>query len=180
MVSCRLIHVVMYDMWYVIVLLWFFFMIRRPPRSTRTDTLFPYTTLFRSAAESDRERSVNVANREAEVASLYPVDHDPQLRCIFLALRSNTGKDRALARGGKQLIARVEERFSTVAADILQFEGKAAGDAKFGDRGGIEGKDHGFLDRCEERSEEHTSELQSLMRITYAVFCLKKNIKQIK
>src|SRR3546814_3886277 len=83
-------------------------------------------------------------------ASLYPVDHDPQLRCIFLALRSNTGKDRALARGGKQLIARVEERFSTVAADILQFEGKAAGDAKFGDRGGIEGKDHGFLDRCEE------------------------------
>src|SRR3546814_4839719 len=86
------------------------------------------------AAESDRERSVNVANREAEGASLYPVDHDPQPRCIFLALRSNTGKDRALARGGKQLNARVEERFSTVAADILQFEGKAAGDAKFGDR----------------------------------------------
>src|SRR3546814_10440646 len=104
------------------------------------------------AAESDRERSVNVANREAEGASLYPVDHDPQLRCIFLALRSNTGKDRALARGGKQLIARVEERFSTVAADILQFEGKAAGD----------------------RSDENKSELQSLMRISYAVFCLKK------
>src|SRR3546814_8233131 len=102
------------------------------------------------AAESDRERSVNVANREAEGASLYPVDHDPQLRCIFLALRSNTGKDRALARGGKQRIARVEERFRAVAADLLQFEGKAAGDAKFGDRGGIEGKDHGFLARWEE------------------------------
>src|SRR3546814_6570619 len=116
-----------------------FLIVRAPPRSARTDTLFPSTTLFRT-----------VAHREAEGASLYPGDHDPQLRCIFRALRSNTGKDRALARGGKQLIARVEERFSTVAADILQLEGKAAGDAKFGDRGGIEGKDHGFLDRCEE------------------------------
>src|SRR3546814_9469719 len=94
-------------------LFFFFLMIRRPPRSTRTDTLFP------------------------------------------------------TRRSSDLLIARVEERFSTVAADILQFEGKAAGDAKFGDRGGIEGKDHG-------RSEEHTSELQSLMRISYAVFCLKK------
>src|SRR3546814_4326040 len=135
-------------------------MIRRPPTSTRTDTLFPYTTLFRSfagcisnlevehvlwrhsvrcfglqehpqdppftvevigicAAESDRERSVNVANREAEGASLSPVDHDPQLRCIFLALRSNTAKDRALARGGKQLTARVAEGFSTVAAPLI-------------------------------------------------------------
>src|SRR3546814_5842126 len=78
------------------------------------------------AAESDRERSVNVANLEAEGASLYPVDHDPQLRCLFLALRSNTGKDPALARRCKQLISRVEERFSTVAAAHLQFAVQAA------------------------------------------------------
>src|SRR3546814_10916092 len=84
------------------------------------------------------------------------------------------------------LVAGIEQRVSTVAADILQFEGKTAGDAEFGDSGGIEGKDHGLLDRCKEahrrsdRSEEHTSELQSLMRISYAVFCLKKKKKDKK
>src|SRR3546814_2025577 len=44
------------------------------------------------AAESDRERSVNVDNREAEGARLYPVDHEPPLRCLFLALRLKPGK----------------------------------------------------------------------------------------
>src|SRR3546814_7852201 len=85
----------------------FFLMIRRPPRSTRTDTLFPYTTLFRSVRRAD------------------------------LGARS-----RAAPRG-------------------------AAGHAS-ARRGG---HDH---DRGHPRSEEHTSELQSLMRISYAVFCLKK------
>src|SRR3546814_6263944 len=79
----------------------FFLMIRRPPRSTRTDTLFPYTTLFRSQpvlfAEQDQRRRLDLAD---------PVGHRG-----FAVLR---------------------------------------------------------------RSEEHTSELQSLMRISYAVFCLKK------
>src|SRR3546814_508277 len=102
------------------------------------------------AAEGDRERAVHVANREAEGASLYPVDHDPQLRRVFLPLRPNAGKDRALTRGDKQLVAGIELRVSTVAADILQFEGKTAGDAEFGDSGGIEGKDHGLLVRCKE------------------------------
>src|SRR3546814_2649355 len=84
----------------------FFLMIRRPPRSTRTDTLFPYTTLFRSAAaKSDAFR--------------------------FRA-RLNRFRSRLQA--------------STLIA-------------------------HGY------RSEEHTSELQSLMRISYAVFCLKKKTK---
>src|SRR3546814_6948666 len=78
-------------------------MIRRPPRSTRTDTLFPYTTLFRSRAESNR-------------VSLTSIDHEP--------------------------------------SDV-----RAAGGGSI-------------------RSEEHTSELQSLMRISYAVFCLKKKKKQ--
>src|SRR3546814_15596144 len=83
----------------------------------------------------------------------------------FRTRRSSVVKDRALARVGEHLIARVEERFSTVAADILQFEGKAAGDAKFGDRGGIEGKHHGFLDRCE---EAHRLSDQGYRRILFA------------
>src|SRR3546814_3690610 len=87
----------------------FFLMIRRPPRSTRTDTLFPYTTLFRSAASLRRHRACGRGGRFA-----------PHLR-----------------RG-------------------------PAGAGGLSHRG---------------RSEEHTSELQSLMRISYAVFCLKKKKK---
>src|SRR3546814_6252021 len=99
-------------------------MIRRPPRSTRTDTLFPYTTLFRSR----RERLV----------------------------RSGDG------RGDTWRVVRLEE------------QGHARGDAAAGGaaaaprRGASCGLGH------HRRSEEHTSELQSLMRISYAVFCLKK------
>src|SRR3546814_6247230 len=86
-------------------------MIRRPPRATRTDTLFPYTTLFRS--------------------------HPLALVWIEVALAQ---PDR-LRRHLDQLV-------------VLDIR-----------------------DRLLERSEEHTSELQSLMRISYAVFCLKKKIK---
>src|SRR3546814_5790769 len=92
-------------------------MIRRPPRSTRTDTLFPYTTLFRSDERPDRHSH-----------------HDgSRLRFGRPALRLSGSLVRAHA--GDQGLRRV-------------------------DPGG--------------RSEEHTSELQSLMRISYAVFCLKK------
>src|SRR3546814_6314545 len=97
---------------------------------------FAFEVIGICAAEGDLERAVHVANREAEGASLYPVDHDPQLRRVFLPLRPNAGKDRALTRGGKQLVAGIEQRVSTVAADILQFEGKTTGDAEFGDSGG--------------------------------------------
>src|SRR3546814_3307358 len=90
----------------------FFLMIRRPPRSTRTDTLFPYTTLFRS------------------------LDKD------------------ALARGDRERVAQV----------LRALERDVAG----------EGEVVAALGRDARRSEEHTSELQSLMRISYAVFCLKK------
>src|SRR3546814_16776707 len=83
----------------IVFLSFFFLLIPRPPRSTRTDTLFPYTTLFRSAQRAD----VHVAHRPVGVV-----------------------------------------------------------------RQGINGADR------HHRSEEHTSELQSLMRSSYAVFCLKK------
>src|SRR3546814_4731690 len=95
-------------------LLFFFLMIRRPPRSTRTDTLFPYTTLFRSVRHAAGDR-----------------------RDI---LRAGAPGDMRRDVGGLQL-----------------------------DDGVIPG-----ARIARQRSEEHTSELQSLMRISYAVFCLKK------
>src|SRR3546814_3460764 len=101
-------------------------MIRRPPRSTRTDTLFPYTTLFRSP------EAVSTGNRTSGAA-------DARLHSLWL---SSAGAYRDGSRGGT--------RASGSSAD------------------GADGH------RRRSRSEEHTSELQSLMRISYAVFCLKK------
>src|SRR3546814_9572308 len=108
-------------------------MIRRPPISTRTDTLFPYTTLFRSLRRNWR-------GEEPADAQLDQLDH---------AIRTVT-RARSLA-------------------ELLGIEGNGAA-VYFG----------AFSKMIKrERSEEHTSELQSLMRISYAVFCLKKkNNKQ--
>src|SRR3546814_11326143 len=110
----------------------FFLMLRRPPRSTRTDTLFPYTTLFRSFLRPDL-----IVGEEI-------------LECVHgAALYSQRGPQRAIAIHAS-LSPRTARRHHDVpgpdphAAEILG------------------------------RSEEHTSELQSLMRISYAVFCLKK------
>src|SRR3546814_10436801 len=113
-------------------------MIRRPPRSTRTDTLFPYTTLFRSMTAEARPR---IIGHEAERLGSGRADHlvnvDVQL----------VGDDFPL----------VDEADAPRAVDILeQFRG------------------FGNLGRADRRSEEHTSALQSLMRISYADFCLKK------
>src|SRR3546814_7444527 len=105
-------------------------MIRRPPRSTRTDTLFPYTTLFRS---------------------LEPL---PPNMSIWTA-----------AIGRREAIPALVSRWKN-----LQRAGTLP-DRSFILWNGIK-----YLAR--ERSEEHTSELQSLMRISYAVFCLKKKKKK--
>src|SRR3546814_2622416 len=96
-------------------------MIRRPPRSTRTDTLFPYTTLFRSMQSNYRDIKAQVK----------AAGRDPDQTKIFTAVMPVLGETEAIAR----------ERLE-------------------------------YLNSL--RSEEHTSELQSLMRISYAVFCLKK------
>src|SRR3546814_6508881 len=103
-------------------------MIRRPPRSTRTDPLFPYTTLFRSAAGADI----------LEYGCAYG---DNAMRLAATA-RTATGID-----------------ISDVAIE----------------RGRAWARQKGLANV---RSEEHTSELQSLMRISYAVFCLKKKKKK--
>src|SRR3546814_10717238 len=94
----------------------FFLMIRRPPRSTRTDTLFPYTTLFRSPRiERMAAVMIDIIAVEVDIAFRYPPHPREAVRVERM--------DRQQAKA---------------------------------------------------RSEEHTSELQSLMRISYAVFCLKK------
>src|SRR3546814_2194771 len=100
---------------YVLFFHFFFLMIRRPPRSTRTDPLFPYPTLFRSAGRFDPVL-IRVANVRFDVREMADWSIEPSL-----ASSSRISKLRELRR-----------------------------------------------------SEEHTSELQSLMRISYAVFCLNK------
>src|SRR3546814_6913309 len=95
-------------------------MIRRPPRSTRTDTLFPYTTLFRSKAV------IELANKDRQKAGI-----------------SGTSQGD---------ITDIRRQWADLTNEALE--------------------------RANVRSEEHTSELQSLMRISYAVFCLKKKKPQ--
>src|SRR3546814_16582659 len=105
------------------VVLFFFLMIRRPPRSTRTDTLFPYTTLFRSPLGRPRPAGL----RQAALG-------------------------RAARAGGRGRLG-VPARSGAVGHEAPEPSSVT-------------------------RSEEHTSELQSLMRISYAVFCLKKKKQQ--
>src|SRR3546814_2041924 len=102
-------------------------MIRRPPRSTRTDTLFPYTTLFRSFVGRP-------------VADTRDYAH--------LGVRLNAAKDAVLKR-------RIRVGTIVFSPDRIDLGAHA-------------------WQNPEERSDEHTSELQSLMRNSYAVFCLKK------
>src|SRR3546814_8831061 len=117
-------------------------MIRRPPRSTRTDTLFPYTTLFRSDQPVDHR--------------IFNHPHDQGIALQARGhIREQTGR---------------EQRFQR----LVGFSGTVG-------RAGMQREvilDGRHLDALvaldNDRSEEHTSELQSLMRISYAVFCLKK------
>src|SRR3546814_3070377 len=120
-------------------------MIRRPPRSTRTDTLFPYTTLFRS----DSKRT----ERQGNAFMHLPARHAHKLQ----AAAAQIADDAVRARNPRN---------------------HAAGGCG---RLGIPTQNLYPQARCtlDPRSEEHTSELQSLMRISYAVFCLKKKNKII-
>src|SRR3546814_4880156 len=99
-------------------------MIRRPPRSTRTDTLFPYTTLFRSL---EVFQLIKTYNRSSILMTI-------------------SVKNTECSCGTFTTLVRVNQALTVT----------------------------GVSTTCTERSEEHTSELQSLMRISYAVFCLKK------
>src|SRR3546814_6961551 len=120
-------------------------MIRRPPRSTRTDTLFPYTTLFRSPTAARSSNPGWLARSS-----------DARGRCAILA-------NAALGSGPtERTFDEVRERRR--AGLPIQWRAQRR-------------RACGRLPRrLRHRSEEHTSELQSLMRISYAVFCLQKKI----
>src|SRR3546814_3975158 len=140
-------------------------MIRRPPESTRTDTLFPDTTLFRSKVTRDARTRGSVDDGAAPAR-----DHMGQ--GVFAAKKIAGGVD------GKRCVPDFHRNVDGSGVLPLTF--------RIG-QGGVVVQNvqtpklrHGFfhhrLDglRVRSRSEEHTSELQSLMRISYAVFCLKK------
>src|SRR3546814_7510534 len=116
---------------------------RRPPRSTRTDTLFPYTTLFQSLRPDIGHHALAVGQ----------IDRGTEFQKI---LDHGIGQRRQV--------------------DLLP--GFAAAPCA-GQRENILQHPVHLVDRLGHRSEEHTSELQSLMRISYAVFCLKKKNKYI-
>src|SRR3546814_8363392 len=190
----------------------FFLMIRRPPRSTRTDTLFPYTTLFRSPVAAAgrtalrpgrpvRLRARAVADRAGERRGDRPAGAGvlPARRrrgagnaagvrdvCRVRSTAAGTAGRSAAARWRRGLLDRSRRRGGVGPAEVgtigvpvlarqsgrgIRVGGRGAGlrasPARTGPGGG------------RRRSEEHTSELQSLMRSSYAVFCLKKKKKTI-
>src|SRR3546814_8755858 len=108
-------------------------MLRRPPRSTRTDTLFPYTTLFRSL-----------------------------LRVPDAATVDRLIQDKIAEADWEAHLGRSDSLFVNASTWALMLTGRVVKLRR---------------DEVHDRSEEHTSELQSLMRISYAVFCLKKKIR---
>src|SRR3546814_8891846 len=123
-------------------------MIRRPPRSTRTYTLFPYTTLFRS--KSKRRGKQNVLGTHRGSARWDAVDRHCRRHCEGHALCFCS--ELGLSAHQRE---RIRDRDLRTKSDGLLFK----------------------VGRALARSEEHTSELQSLMRISYAVFCLKTKKK---
>src|SRR3546814_5522067 len=139
----------------VLYVVFFFVMIRRPPRSTRTDTLFPYTTLFRSKRAG--------LSRPAAPGRLADArrHHGVLPACCARSAGRVSGRTGGTARGGCGAAVCGPRRCSGGARPrhgVLRGEGGMTQ----------------FPLQDDTRSEEHTSELQSLMRISYAVFCLKK------
>src|SRR3546814_6391404 len=134
-------------------------MIRRPPRATRTDTLFPYTTLFRSKVEGAR-----VLDRLTRARRL---DHFV-LFSTSASLIGNAGQaNHAAANAFLDTLARARRASG--------LPGLSVNWGAWGDVGAVaEGAYAAAMAARGVRSEEHTSELQSLMRNSYAVFCLKK------
>src|SRR3546814_2775961 len=133
-------------------------MIRRPPRSTRTNTLFPYTTLFRSRLHRDD----TVDRLPRQPAGIYNSVQYISTRGRAPALPFDEVLLSGLARDGGLYVPAVWPLFSR--DDIRALKGLSYAEVA--------------LRVMQPRSEEHTSELQSLMRISYAVFCLKKKTKQ--
>src|SRR3546814_1841444 len=161
-------------------------MIRRPPRSTRTDTLFPYTTLFRSGrllALACRRRFRRWALRGRPEAVEHASPRLPLGRGLSRASAAVAGiANRAwifahLAHGSR---ARAQDLHRRAFRPFRQSD-LARQSAPVGESTNLRIPVAAIDNKTALQSEEHTSELQSLMRISYAVFCLKKkNEKQTK
>src|SRR3546814_7844008 len=123
-------------------------MILRPPRSTRTDTLFPYTTLFRSHVDRLARPSLISTKREDYAREELVAELGAAFVSATIGIKLHDREDHAAYLASWLQALRNDKRCIFTAARLAQ-------DAS-------------------DRSEEHTSELQSLMRISYAVFCLKK------
>src|SRR3546814_4787845 len=132
-------------------------MIRRPPSSTRTGTLFPYTTLFRSTLADRCRLAIGRLRRDERRA----LGHPRRDRVALAKLRRHQG--RKLLRERHRGVSR---------------RGLCRGIGRRGHRARSRRREAQGYGLWRARSEEHTSELQSLMRISYAVFCLKKKIDQ--
>src|SRR3546814_3990988 len=131
-------------------------MIRRPPRSTPTDTLFPYTTLFRSQfRKGAKQRRSLIEQGQSLFGNTEQVVQNAPHRMV--------DDVNVLVHATPKLIRQAALPYYVLRARTRpEMKALAAGSQLAGRR---------------KRSEEHTSELQSLMRISYAVFCLKKTIK---
>src|SRR3546814_10758657 len=151
-------------------------MIRRPPRSTRTDTLFPYTTLFRSHRRALAQLRDEAAQRDLAEAVRQPRSptclHALQ-RVPARLLRVPVLRRRPPGRGShlRPHRAALARRAHLVGERRHRLPGLQSGEGQPPARGE-------WHVAAEARSEEHTSELQSLMRISYAVFCSKKKKTQ--
>src|SRR3546814_1549207 len=146
-------------------------MIRRPPRSTRTGTLFPYTTLFRSRPRRHAEVAGLRVDRvqPAVLARAHPADvvaHRPHLPALLaIGVRRNQHRQVGLAAGAGEGGGNVVGlALRVLDADDQHVFGQPALVARL-----VRGDAQGVA-LLAQRSEEHTSELQSLMRISYAVF----------
>src|SRR3546814_10412874 len=139
----------------------FFLMIRRPPRSTRTDTLFPYTTLFRSKPGTKAGHRIEISPGNCTFLigfhhklEAWLTSFDIFVNDARFATRDFIARLSLPSNGGRTMT----HIFASAAAGALRRVGVPAPSGA--------------------RSEEHTSELQSLMLISYAVFCLKNQTNQ--
>src|SRR3546814_7875917 len=143
-------------------------MIPRPPKSTRTDTLFPYTTLFRS---DPRHRHTRRAIEHEDLAALCGLcDSRHRARSCRHVEKHRL---RAQIIIPQIVVCGLED---PAPSPGLNIEGHQCAGYLIVDRATLSA----IMVRRGIRSEEHTSELQSLMRISYAVFCLKKKNKRYK
>src|SRR3546814_10761395 len=155
-------------------------MIRRPPRSTRTDTLFPYTTLFRSCAETPADQQTLLGDHESIRQLRALIERLARSQApVHIAGESGTGKELVAKlihqKGPRAGGPFVPVNCGAIPSELMESEFfghlKGSFTGAHRDKTGLfQAAENGTLFLDEVRSEEHTSELQSLMSISYAAF----------